>query len=278
MTTNYAAGSEAFARLLKIMDELREQCPWDREQTLQTLRHLTLEEVHELSESILAGDLAEVKKELGDILLHIVFYARLADEQKAFDIAGLIHQLCEKLIRRHPHIYGDVSADNPDAVKANWEEIKLKEGNKTVLGGVPKGLPSLVKAYRIQEKVSSVGFDWENSAQVLDKVEEEIGELRQVLPMVAKGQTLNDTSLRDRAEEELGDVLFSIVNYARFLGINADDALEKTNRKFLQRFAHVEVAAQAAGKPLKQYTLDELNALWEEAKRAQPQPAASPNA
>jgi XTP/dITP diphosphohydrolase len=268
MTTSYAAGTEAFGRLLKIMDELREQCPWDRAQTMHTLRHLTLEEVHELSESILADDLPEVKKELGDLLLHIVFYARLADEQKVFDIAGLIHQLCEKLIRRHPHIYGNVSADNADAVKANWEEIKLKEGNKTVLGGVPKGLPALVKAYRIQEKVSSVGFDWENSAQVLDKVEEEIGELRQVLPVLSNKQTLADDALRAQAEAELGDVLFSIVNYARFLGINADDALEKTNRKFLHRFAHVEAAAQAAGKPLKDHSLAELNALWDDAKRA----------
>ncbi len=255
----------AFGQLLVIMDELRERCPWDKEQTLESLRHLSLEEVYELSEALLAGDLQEVKKELGDLLLHIVFYARLGREQQAFDMAGVINHVCEKLIRRHPHIYGDVQADDATAVKANWEEIKLQEQKasgqeakpKGVLAGVPAGLSSILKAYRMQEKAAGVGFDWENAGQVLEKVEEEIGELK---------AELQNGNIKTKSEE-FGDLLFSLVNLARHLKINPDDALELTNRKFMTRFASVEAQAAAANLKLKEATLAVMNLWWEKAKQ-----------
>jgi XTP/dITP diphosphohydrolase len=254
----------AFERLLKIMDELREQCPWDMKQTLQTLRHLTIEETYELSDAILNEDLNEIKKELGDVLLHIVFYARIGKEKHAFDMTSIIDGLCEKLIRRHPHIYGDpdnsgklVIVENEADVKRNWEQIKLKEGNKSVLGGVPNSLPALLKATRIQDKAKGVGFDWENSAQVWEKVQEEIQEL----------QVEIKTNNKEKIEDEFGDVLFSLINYARFLEINPEDALERTNKKFIFRFQHLENKAKEMGKELKDMTLSEMDIFWNEAKK-----------
>jgi XTP/dITP diphosphohydrolase len=256
----------AFERLLKIMDELREQCPWDMKQTLQSLRHLTIEETYELSDAILGEDLNEIKKELGDVLLHIVFYARIGKEKQAFDITSIIDGLCEKLIRRHPHIYGDpensgelVIVRDEEDVKRNWEQIKLKEGNKSVLGGVPNSLPALLKATRIQDKAKGVGFDWENRAQVWEKVQEELSEL----------QTEIKTNNKEKIEDEFGDVLFSLINYARFLDINPEDALEKTNKKFIFRFQHLENKAKEMGKELKDMTLAEMDVFWNEAKKVQ---------
>jgi MazG family protein len=245
----------AFERLLKIMDELREQCPWDREQTIESLRHLTIEETYELSDAILANNLDEIKKELGDVLLHIVFYAKIGQEKGAFDITSVINQLCDKLIVRHPHIYGDVKVSGSDEVKQNWEQIKQKEskGEKSLLAGVPNSMPSLVKAYRMQEKAAQVGFDWENKQQVWAKVEEELGELQEEL------ETENATG-------EFGDLLFALVNYARFEGINPDDALEMTNRKFKNRFEYIELKAKEQGRNLKDMTLAEMDAIWNEAK------------
>jgi XTP/dITP diphosphohydrolase len=248
---------KAFDRLLTIMDELREQCPWDKKQTMETLRHLTIEETYELGDAILDNDLEEVKKELGDVLLHIVFYSKIGSETKAFDIADVCHGICEKLINRHPHIYGDVKVENEEDVKRNWENLKLKEGNKSVLGGVPKSLPALVKANRIQEKVAGVGFDWEKPEQVWAKVEEELSEFK------AEVQAA-DT---DAMESEFGDVLFSMVNYARFLNINPENALERTNKKFSKRFQYLEAKAKALNKPLSEMTLAEMDVFWEEAKR-----------
>lgn len=248
---------EAFGRLLKIMDELREQCPWDREQTTESIRHLTIEETYELSDAILASDSEEIKKELGDLLLHIVFYAKIGSEKGQYDIESVIDQLCEKLIRRHPHIYGEVKVENSDEVKQNWEQIKLKEKGdkkKSVLSGVPKSMPSLVKAYRMQEKAAQVGFDWENKEQVWAKVEEELNEFK-------TAETAADR------EEELGDLLFSIVNYARFDGINPDDALEKTNHKFRQRFEYIEGRADSEGKDLRTLGLAQMDQWWNEAKK-----------
>ncbi|MBC7426168.1 MAG: nucleoside triphosphate pyrophosphohydrolase [Bacteroidia bacterium] len=248
---------EAFARLLKIMDELRAQCPWDREQTTESLRHLTIEETYELSDAILDNDSEEIKKELGDILLHIIFYSKIGSEKNQFDIEDVINSLCEKLIRRHPHIYSDVKAEDSDTVTRNWEQIKLKEkGPKknSVLAGVPKSMPALVKAYRMQEKAANVGFDWENKEQVWDKVEEEIIEFKQGI------------SAEER-EEEFGDLLFSLVNYARFENINPDDALEKTNKKFIKRFNYIEEKAAEIGKDLKDMTLGEMDGFWNEAKK-----------
>jgi XTP/dITP diphosphohydrolase len=256
----------AFERLLKIMDELREQCPWDMKQTLQSLRHLTIEETYELSDAILSEDLNEIKKELGDVLLHIVFYARIGKEKQAFDITSIIDGLCEKLIRRHPHIYGDpeksgelVIVKDEEDVKRNWEQIKLKEGNKSVLGGVPNSLPALLKATRIQDKAKGVGFDWENSEQVWEKVQEELQELQAEIK----------TNNKEKIEDEFGDVLFSLINYARFLDINPEDALEKTNKKFIFRFQHLENKAKAMGKALKDMTLVEMDVFWNEAKKVQ---------
>ncbi|WP_298556204.1 nucleoside triphosphate pyrophosphohydrolase [uncultured Algibacter sp.] len=248
---------KAFDRLLTIMDELRAQCPWDKKQTMETLRHLTIEETYELGDAILDKDLKEVKKELGDVLLHIVFYAKIGSETKDFDIADVCNSICEKLINRHPHIYSDVKVENEDDVKRNWENLKLKEGKTSVLEGVPKSLPALVKANRIQEKVAGVGFDWEAPNQVWEKVEEEINEFK------AEVQSGN----KDKMESEFGDVIFSMVNYARFLNINPENALERTNKKFSKRFQYLESKAKALNKPLKDMTLAEMDVFWEEAKK-----------
>jgi XTP/dITP diphosphohydrolase len=248
---------QAFDRLLTIMDELRDQCPWDKKQTLQTLRHLTIEETYELGDAILDNDLEEVKKELGDLLLHIVFYAKIGSETQDFDMADVCNAICDKLIFRHPHIYGDVEVKDEEEVKQNWEKLKLKEGKKSVLEGVPKGLPALVKASRIQDKVKGVGFDWEEPRQVWDKVQEELQELQ--VEVVAGNQ--------DKMEAEFGDVLFSMINYARFLNINPEDALERTNKKFITRFQYLENKASELGKPLMDMTLAEMDVFWNEAKK-----------
>lgn len=249
---------QAFDRLLTIMDELREQCPWDKKQTMETLRHLTIEEVYELGDAILEKDLEEVKKELGDVLLHIVFYSRIGSETNSFDIADVCHSICDKLIERHPHIYGDVKVENEEDVKRNWEQIKLKEKGKTsVLQGVPKSLPAMVKANRIQDKVAGVGFDWEHPEQVYEKVEEELNELK---IEVANGNT-------DKMESELGDVFFSIINYARFLKINPENALERTNKKFIKRFQYLEAKSREINKSLSEMSLSEMDVFWEEAKK-----------
>ena len=247
----------AVDRLLTIMDELREQCPWDRKQTFESLRHLTIEETYELGDAILDRNLEEIKNELGDLLLHIAFYAKLGSEEKAFDMADIAHSISEKLIRRHPHIYGDVKVENEEEVKKNWEALKLKEGKKSVLSGVPKGLPALVKAQRIQDKVAGVGFDWEEPHQVWEKVQEELAELN---AEIEKGDTA-------AIEAEFGDLLFSMINYARFLNINPDTALERTNQKFSKRFAFLEAKANAMGKSLQDMTLAEMDVFWEEAKK-----------
>lgn len=249
---------QAFDRLLNIMDDLREKCPWDKKQTIESLRHLTIEETFELSDAILKNDLNEIKKELGDILLHIVFYAKIGSEQNAFDMKKVMNDLCDKLVYRHPHIYGDVKAETEEQVKQNWEQLKQKEkdGNKTALSGVPNSMPALLKAYRIQEKVSAIGFDWEKPEQVYEKVKEELGEFESE---VTKGN-------KQKAESEFGDVLFSLINYARFLNINPEDALELTNKKFTKRFNYLESKIKEQGKRLKDCTLDEMNVYWEEAK------------
>ncbi len=247
----------AFDRLLTIMDELREQCPWDKKQTLQSLRHLTIEETYELGDAILDNDLQEVKKELGDLLLHIVFYAKIGSETNDFDIADVLNTICDKLIHRHPHIYADVSVTDEEEVKRNWEKLKLKEGNKSVLEGVPKSLPALVKASRIQEKVAGVGFDWEKPSQVWEKVEEELQEFQ---------EEINAQNL-DKAEVEFGDVLFSLINYAKHLNINPENALERTNKKFIKRFQYLEKKASDLGKELSDMTLREMDVYWNEAKK-----------
>ncbi len=248
---------KAFERLLIIMDELREKCPWDKKQTIESLRHLTIEETYELADAILEKDMPNIKKELGDVLLHIVFYARIGSETNNFDIADVINSLCEKLISRHPHIYGDVKVANDQEVKENWEKLKLKEGNKSVLSGVPNSLPSLVKASRIQEKARAIGFDWEKPEQVWEKVQEEIAELK---------YEVDNHTTKEKIEGEFGDVLFSLINYARFLDINAEDALEKTNKKFIKRFQYLEVEAEKTGKQLSEMTLAEMDVYWNKAK------------
>lgn len=248
---------QAFERLLDIMDDLREKCPWDRKQTMQTLRHLTIEETYELGDAILDNDLNEVKKELGDVLLHIVFYAKIGSETQDFDMADVCNAICEKLIHRHPHIYGDVEVKDEEEVKQNWEKLKLKEGKKSVLEGVPKSLPALVKASRIQDKVKGVGFDWEEPHQVWDKVQEELQEL----------QVEVESGDQDKIEAEFGDVLFSMINYARFLNVNPEDALERTNKKFIKRFQYLESKAGELGKPLMDMTLAEMDVFWNEAKK-----------
>lgn len=245
----------AFERLLTIMDELREQCPWDKKQTLESLRHLTIEEVYELGDAILDGDMQEIKKEIGDLLLHMVFYARIASESGAFDIADALNSICEKLISRHPHIYGDVKVADEEEVKSNWEKLKLKEGKKSVLEGVPKSLPAMVKAQRIQDKARGVGFDWEHAHQVWEKVEEELKEFKHE----ADGDT-------DKMEDEFGDVLFALINYARFKGINPEDALEKTNRKFIYRFQFLETESAKDGKKMGEMSLEEMDVYWNRAK------------
>jgi XTP/dITP diphosphohydrolase len=251
------ARAEAFERLATIMDELRAQCPWDKKQTLESLRHLTIEETYELADAIIDRDLPEIKKELGDILLHIVFYAKIGEELGAFDITSVIHGQCEKLIHRHPHIYGDVKVQDEEEVKRNWEKLKLKEGNTSVLDGVPTSLPALIKSMRIQEKARGVGFDWEKPEQVWEKVEEELGEFR------AEADAGNTA----KAEEEFGDILFALVNYARFRNINPEEALERTNRKFIRRFQYIEEAARNAGRNLSDMTLAEMDVYWNEAKQ-----------
>ena len=253
----------AFDRLLTIMDELRAQCPCDKKQTTESLRHLTIEETFELSDAILQGDAEEIKKEVGDLLLHLVFYAKIGSEQGSYDIRTVIDSLCEKLIRRHPHIYGDTVAQDEEAVKQNWEKIKLTEkGNVSVLGGVPKSLPALIKAMRIQEKARGVGFDWEEPEQVWDKVNEEMGEFEAEF-QVGAGSKID----QEKAAAEFGDLLFSLINYARFIDINPEEALERTNIKFISRFQYLEQAAKAAGKNLSEMSLAEMDVYWEEAKK-----------
>ncbi len=249
----------AFDRVLTIMDELRENCPWDRKQTMDTLRHLTIEETYELSDAILEKDLPEIRKELGDVLLHLVFYAKIASETGDFDITDVMNSLCDKLVHRHPHIYGDTQAETEEQVKQNWEQLKIKEGNKSVLGGVPASLPALVKAMRIQEKARGAGFDWEEKEQVWEKVREEMEEFQDEF----KAGTTHDCV---KAESEFGDVLFSLVNYARFIDINPETALERTNKKFISRFQYLEEKAKADGKVLKDMTLAEMDVYWNEAK------------
>lgn len=249
---------QAFDRLLTIMDQLRNLCPWDKKQTIESIRHLTVEETFELSDAILENDLEEIRKELGDLMLHMVFYARMADEQKAFDIADVLNGISDKLINRHPHIYSDVEANDEQAVKENWEKIKLKEkGNKSVLGGVPKSLPALIKSIRIQEKARGVGFDWDKKEQVWGKVEEEIQEFK------AEEEAGN----QDKATEEFGDLMFSLINYARFAGINPEEALEKTNKKFIKRFNYLESESKKEGKQISEMTLEEMDVYWERAKK-----------
>ena len=249
--------AKAFIRLVEIMDRLREECPWDQKQTINSLRYLTIEEVYELSDAILDGNFEEIKKELGDLLLHVIFYSRIASEKKVFDIADVLNTISDKLIHRHPHIYGDVKVKDEKEVKENWEKLKLKEGKNSVLEGVPKSLPAVVKAYRIQEKVRGIGFDWENKSQVWDKVLEEIQELK---------NEENNNNI-DRIEDEFGDVLFAFINYSRFININPEDALEKTNKRFIKRFQFLEKQISADGKQLSDLTFDEMNSYWDLAKK-----------
>ncbi len=246
-----------FTRLLDIMDELREKCPWDRKQTLESLRHLTIEETYELSDAILKNDIQEVKKELGDLFLHLIFYSKIASETSQFSIADVLENICNKLILRHPHIYGDIVADDEETVKKNWESIKLKEGKKSVLEGVPDSMPALLKSYRMQEKAAGVGFDWDNSADVLAKVVEELKEV----------EVEFKTGNLEKAENEMGDVLFAIINFSRFMKINPEDALEKTNKKFKKRFTFMEQKAAEMGKSLKEMSLEEMENIWQQAKK-----------
>lgn len=247
---------KAFERLLDIMDDLREKCPWDRKQTMESLRNLTVEEVYELGDAILEKNQEEIKKELGDVLLHIVFYSKIGSETNDFDIADVINSLCKKLIDRHPHIYGDAEAKDEKQVKENWEKLKLKEGNKSVLQGVPKSLPALIKASRIQDKVAGVGFDWEEPKQVFEKVKEELAELQEEV----------EQNQQDNIESEFGDVLFSMINYARFLKIDPETALERTNKKFIFRFQYLEQKAKENLLDLSEMSLSEMDKFWEEAK------------
>lgn len=244
---------EAFGRLLDIMDDLRTKCPWDMKQTIETLRMLTIEETYELSDAIMDKNMKDISEEIGDLMLHMVFYARIGEETDDFDVASVLHGICDKLVKRHPHIYGDVKVENEADVKKNWEQIKLSEGKKSVLSGLPNSLPSLVKAYRMQEKTAQVGFEWQNKEDVWAKVEEEIGEF----------QSVANTGNVDRIEDEFGDIMFSLVNYARYVGINPDGALERCNRKFKSRFEYIEANST---KPLSEMTLDEMDRLWEESK------------
>ncbi len=252
--SNIEEKKAAFERLLLVMDDLREQCPWDKKQTMESLRNLTIEETYELADAILDKDPDEIKEEVGDLLLHMVFYSKIAEEKNDWDIADALHGICEKLIRRHPHIYGDVKVKDEAEVKRNWEQLKLQEGKKSVLGGVPRSLPAMVKAYRIQDKTAQVGFEWENTEQVWEKVEEEIGELKEAL----------ESENKKHIEEEFGDVLFSMINYARFIGVDPETALERTNKKFKSRFEYIE---DQAPKELKDMTLEEMDELWNKAKK-----------
>ena len=248
--------AKAFVRLVEIMDRLREECPWDKKQTIDSLRYLTIEEMYELSDAILDKNMDEIKKELGDLMLHIVFYSRIASEKKHFDITDVLNSISDKLIHRHPHIYGDVVANDVKQVKENWEKLKLKEGKNSVLEGVPKSLPAIVKAYRIQEKVRGIGFDWENKNQVWDKVQEEIKEF----------QNEEKRNNAEKMEEEFGDVLFSLVNYSRFININPEDALEKTNKKFIRRFQYMEQKIKEEGLDLSKLSFEQMNTFWDTAK------------
>lgn len=253
---------EAFDRLLTIMDELRLNCPWDKKQTLESIRHLTIEETYELSDAILTENIDEVKKEIGDLMLHMVFYSKIADEKGAFDVADALHSISDKLVHRHPHIYGDVEANDAEAVKANWEKIKLKEkGNKSVLGGVPNSLPALVKAIRIQDKARGVGFDWEKKEQVWEKVEEEMQEFKEEFN--AESESID----KEKATLEFGDLLFSLVNYARFIDIDPEEALERTNLKFIKRFQYLESESKKDGKNIGEMSLAEMDVYWEKAKQ-----------
>lgn len=249
--------ADSFLRLVKIMDELREQCPWDKKQTIHTLRPLTIEETYELADAITDNDWKGVKEELGDLMLHLLFYARIGKEEKQFELKEVIDGICEKLIFRHPHIYGDVKVNDEEDVKRNWEKLKLKEGKKSVLGGVPTSLPAVVKATRIQEKAKQVGFEWENKEDVWKKVEEEIGELKEAI----------DLDSKEKIDEEFGDVLFSMINYARFLQVDAEGVLERTNKKFIDRFQQMEAIAETQGKKLSDLTLEEMDAIWNEVKK-----------
>jgi len=249
---------EAFERLVHIIDTLREECPWDKIQTLETLRYLTIEETYELGDAILDGDLEGISEEIGDLMMHMVFYARIGREKKSFDIIDALNKVSDKLISRHPHIYGDVEADSPEEVKRNWEQIKLREGKKSVLGGVPKGLPALVKATRIQEKAQQVGFDWEKAPDVWAKVEEEMGEFAKEL----------ETGNKQKQEAEFGDLLFGLINYARFVNIDPESALERTNKKFISRFEYLEKAATEQGTELKNMSLEEMETLWQSSKKS----------
>ncbi|MDN6281016.1 MAG: nucleoside triphosphate pyrophosphohydrolase [Psychroflexus sp.] len=250
---------QSLERLLNIMDDLREKCPWDRKQTMESLRHLTIEEVYELGDAILDKDDEGIKEEIGDVLLHLVFYSKIASETQKFDIGDVAERICDKLVNRHPHIYGDLKVESEEDVKRNWENLKLKEGKKSVLEGVPRSLPALVKASRIQEKVAGVGFDWEKSEQVLDKVKEEFDELAVEV----------DKSDQDQMEAEYGDVLFSMINYGRFLGVNPENALERTNKKFIKRFEFLENEAKAKKMSLKQMNLSQMDEIWEKAKKCE---------
>lgn len=249
--------AEAFLRLVQIMDELREKCPWDKKQTIQTLRVLTIEETYELADAITDNDWKGIKEEIGDILLHIVFYAKIGEEENQFTLEQAIQSVCDKLVARHPHIYGDVTVQNEEDVSQNWEKLKLKEGKKSVLGGVPKALPAVVKASRLQEKAKQVGFEWDTREQVWEKVEEEIGEMKEAI-------TGGD---QQKIEAEFGDVLFSLINYARFLRVDAENALERTNKKFIERFTKMEYQAINEGKPLSEMTLGEMDSLWNSIKK-----------
>jgi XTP/dITP diphosphohydrolase len=257
---NREAKLKAFDRLLTIMDELRENCPWDKKQTWETLRHLTIEETYELADAIVEADALEVKKELGDLMLHNVFYARIAAEKNLFDTADVLNAICDKLVERHPHVYGDVIANDEETVKTNWEKIKLKTGNKSVLEGVPKSLPALVKAIRIQDKARGVGFDWEKKEQVWAKVEEEMREFRSEIN--AEHQNVD----HEKAMAEFGDLLFSLVNYSRFIGIDPEEALERTNKKFIKRFQYLETESAKDGKKMGEMSLEEMDVYWERAK------------
>lgn len=258
MNISVEAKLEAFKRLLNIMDDLRNQCPWDKKQTIHTLRNLTIEETYELAESITANDWQGIKEELGDVLLHMIFYSKIGEEQAQFSIADVLNAQCEKLIHRHPHIYGDVKVKDEEEVKKNWEQLKLKEGKKSVLQGVPQGLPAMIKAFRIQEKAAQVKFEWENTQQVWNKVEEEMMELKEVF------STPDYDKLR--LEDEFGDLMFSMINLSRFIHIDPENALERTNKKFMHRFQYIEAKAKEQNKSLKEMTLEEMDALWNEAK------------
>lgn len=247
---------KAFERLLTIMDELREECPWDKKQTIQTLRHLTIEETYELADAIIDENMGDIKEEIGDIMLHMVFYSKIASETNEFDIADALNSVCDKLVERHPHIYGNVQAETEEEVKRNWEKIKLKSGKKSVLEGVPRSLPALVKASRIQEKARGIGFDWDNKDQVWEKVQEEIQELN-----------VEIETNSNKIEDEFGDVLFSLINYARFIGVNPESALEKTNKKFIKRFQYLESESKKDGKELSEMNLEEMDEYWERAKK-----------